>query len=101
VISRREWRKRHERWAKKRPEIRLTGLRLESLGPDGRYAAIIEGFSLYGAIVRPTVTVGGVSLQKPEFQANGRFIRGILPSKPGSRRVVVNYGFARAEFREN
>lgn len=94
-----QWRKKHQQWEERKPKIRLIGLEVEFLGPGQGYAVVIEGFNLYGAISPPKVTVGGIPLEHPEFYPNGRFIRGKLSRKPQSDRVVVDYGFARAELR--
>jgi len=93
------WQERQRRLAEAKPRVRLDGLHVESLGPARGYAAVIEGFNLHMAIAPPRVTVGGVLLERMQFQRDGRVIRGVLPRKPRGGRVVVDYGFARAELK--
>jgi len=92
-----DWPQQHMRAAERKPGIRLDRCSVKSLGRRAGYQVAIEGFNLHMAIAPPHVTVGGVVLQQLEFQPDGRVIRGVLARKPRSRRVAVDYGFARME----
>lgn len=98
-MRRESWQEKHRRAVSRKPWIRLERVRVKHLGPRGGYEVVIEGVNLHPAISPPRVTVGGVPLEHPEFQRDGRSIRGVLPKKPTSGRVVVDYGFARAELK--
>lgn len=96
-MRRESWYEKHRRAAQRKAWIRLDRVRVEPLGPGRGYAVVIEGVNLYPVISPPHVTVGGVLLERLEFQKDGRTLRGVLPRKPPSHRVVVDYGFARAQ----
>lgn len=77
------------------PIVRIDRCVVEP-GAKGTYRVVIEGFNLHGSISPPRVTVGGVPLVNIQFQADGQKLTGTLAAKPRSKKVVVDYGFARA-----
>lgn len=93
----RRWRERHAEAVAREPRIRIDGVEISAVDGGRRYAVVIFGFNLHAAISPPRVTVGGLDLEAMTFSPDGRTIGGILPSPPGNQRVVVDFGFARAE----
>jgi hypothetical protein len=91
------WRERQKRIVARRPQVRIDRCTIQVL--DRGYAAIIEGFNLRQAISPPQVTVGMVPADSLVYARDGKQLRAILKKKPASDRVVVDYGFARAEGR--
>jgi hypothetical protein len=96
--TRRErWLADHQQALSRKVHLRVDGGQVEP-GPHGSYNVTIEGFGLYPAIVPPRVVVGGVPAEQLQFRPDGRTIRGILRQRPSALKVVVDYGFARAEW---
>ena len=82
----------------KRPWVRLDSCTVDEPRKDcSGYRVKIEGVNLRRAISPATVTVGGQLLREMEFASDGRSITGVLAKAPEDERVVVDYGFARAE----
>lgn len=98
-MPRESWRERHRRAASRKPWIRLDRAQVNPLAEGRGYEVVIEGFNLHPVISPPRVTVGGVLVERLKFQKDGRAVRGVLPRKPPSHLVVVDYGFARAELK--
>jgi hypothetical protein len=84
----------------RRPWLRLDRWTVEPMaeqaGPD-RYRVRIEGVNLRGAVSPPRITVGGQLLRALRFEPDGRAVTGEIDQPPEHRRVIVDYGFARAE----
>lgn len=92
------WNQRRSMAAKRRPRIRVDGCDVKAVGKV--YEVTVRGFSLYPVISPPAITVGGVRLEQVRFEKDGTAVHGILRREPASRHVVVDYGFVRAELRE-
>jgi len=90
------WQTEQKRAAGQRVKIRIDRYEIRDAG-RGTYEVVVEGHGLHAAVVPPQVTVGGVPVEELRLEPQGRVLRGILRKKPQSRKVVVDYGFARAE----
>jgi hypothetical protein len=99
MATRREkWIAEHKQALERKALVRIDSYHVEKR-PDGTVDVRIEGFALYGVIVPPKVTVGGLPVGQLKFEKDGRAIRGVLPEKPAKPGVVVDYGFTRAELK--
>lgn len=87
------WVERNKLAAERRPRVRVDRC-VVTKSVEGSFEVTIDGFALMPAIVPPMVTVGGVPLERMEFELGGRRITGVLPEEPESRRVVVDLGYA-------
>ena len=94
----RKWRERQARIAARKPQVRIDRCTVRKLEGDRGYEATIEGFNLRQAISPPQVIVGGVPAEALTFEPDGKQLRVRLKREPGDDRVVVDYGFARAEW---
>lgn len=91
------WLAIQKRVAESKPWLRLDRVRIEELKDGKGWVVIIEGVNLRSAVSPPAITVGSKPLEQVRFAPDGRSIRGIVPYRPSDLRVVVDYGFARAE----
>jgi hypothetical protein len=94
----REWREAEEGSREARVVVRLDRVSVEPL-KDGGYRIVIEGFNLYPRVAPPVVTVGNVSLERIQYERNGRRIEGVLRDKPGNGPITIDYGYAAAELK--
>src|SRR5207249_1235468 len=92
------WWERRKRAVEHKVRVRVDRMSIKARTPRRGYEVVIQGFNLHRAISPPRITVGEVTLEQIDFDPGGLAIRGILPRQPRSRRVVVDYGFARAEW---
>jgi hypothetical protein len=92
------WHEKRRRQIERQPWIRLDDVEVESDPKGDGYRVMIKGFNLRPAIVPPMITVGDERLTDVEFDPDGRQIVGHLKECPTSLTVVVDMGFARAEW---
>ncbi len=98
--TRREWLARQKQAQERKPLLRIDRVHITSLGPEKGYEVVIEGFNLRPSISPPSVRVGQVLAENLIFEKEGRVIRGLLREKPRDSSVVVDYGFAGAELKD-
>ena len=79
-----------------KPEAKVKNMQVRRGG--GQTRVVIEGNQLFCSLSPARITVDGVELTKPTFDARGRRITGVLPVLVPGRHVVVNYGFHRMEW---
>lgn len=79
--------------------IRLDRCTVDERPDDaaGGYPVTIEGVNLRRAISPPRVTIGGQPVRAMRFAPDGRSITGVVDEPPADERLVVDYGFTRAE----
>lgn len=90
------WIERQQRAASKRVRIEILDCRLE--WTKRGYKVTIAGKNLHGVWSPPRVSIGGEPVSDLAYVPDGTQLTGRMRDKPKGRQVVVDYGFARAEF---
>ena len=92
-----DWTRHQKEIADRKPSLAVDGGTLTVAGfLPRRYTVEVEGRSLLPALSPPEVKVGGVVVTDLEFAADGRSLRGKLPTTPPTDDFLIDYRFASA-----